>query len=1032
MRELRLVFGSSTAANAAVLAIFMGGLGVGGALLGRRADKHPNPLRMYGLLEVGITATAFFTPFLLLGVRHLYILLGGVQTLGLVGASGVRLFLSAVVLALPTILMGGTLPAAARAVESARDVGRGRLAFLYGANTLGAVAGAAAVTFFLLERLGTRETLWFACLLNGFVAFVALALASGRRESIAADDGEASIPQAPEKDDAHRITVSPRFVFVAAGSVGFVFFLMELVWYRMLASILGGSTFTFGLILAVALFGIGVGGLLYTLVGTRVQATVIGFAYTLALEGLCVAGPYALGDWVAAWAALLRSWGAMGFSGMVLGWTLITCVVVLPTSIVAGFQFPLLISVLGRGQDNVGRHTGMVYAWNTFGAVAGSLAGGFGLLPLVSAPGAWRASVYLLAILAVVTLVVTRRRGGKMRSLPGPLIIVAASLLAVILFQGPSGFWRHSGIGVGWVDISEDSANELKGRMHDARHNIRAEFEGVESSVAIANDSSLAFIVNGKIDGNSRGDATTQVMMGMVSATLHPHPTSALVIGLGTGSSAGWLAAIDSMERVDVAELEPAVLEMALLCGPVNRDALENAKVHVKIGDGRETVLTGKEEYDLIVSAPSNPYRAGIASMYTKEFYSAVAARLAEGGMFSQWVQAYDVDDGTIQTVYATLSSVFDEVTTWQTNSVDLLLVCSKGLGAIEVDRLRERIGREPYKSALLKTWRVVDVEGFLSRYVANADFAAAVSDAYTGPINTDNRMMLEYGFARTLDTTGLFSIAELWTAARARGENRPAVGEGEVDWNLVDYRRSELYTLDGALGPLGHLEGVYRKRALAQSHYVNGSFAALLTTWDGKEPRAETPIELLMISRAYADSASQSALPYIEALQSFMPVDAIALRGHLQWRRGKWAAAAASLIEAFEGARQNPWFDDSVMVRSLEIASHIATNEAPLREKLLRALAEPFSVDAVNKQRLLGALEIALEVDAEEALPYFLYFEPDVPWDKHFLELRYEAYLATGHAFAGRALKDLVEFVGNETESFDWSLSVQDSSEVK
>lgn len=159
MRELRLVFGASTLAGAAVLAIFMGGLGWGAAILGRRSDAHPHPLAFYGALESGIAVTAAVTPFLIDGVRALYIASGGSVTLGASGATLLRLVLAALVLAAPTFLMGGTLSAAARAVTAADDAGRRRVALLYAANTAGAVAGVLIAGFLMLERYGNRRTL---------------------------------------------------------------------------------------------------------------------------------------------------------------------------------------------------------------------------------------------------------------------------------------------------------------------------------------------------------------------------------------------------------------------------------------------------------------------------------------------------------------------------------------------------------------------------------------------------------------------------------------------------------------------------------------------------------------------------------------------------------------------------------------------------------------------------------------------------------------------------------------------------------
>jgi hypothetical protein len=173
LREFRLVFGGSTAASGAVLAIFMGGLGLGNALIGRRVDWSTNPLRLYAVLELLIGASVAASPFLIDAVRTCYIAMGGRSAMGLAGASVTRLLLSSVVLAVPTLAMGGTLPAAARVVTLAGDRARRSVGIVYGANTMGAVLGAAISTFVLLERLGTRGTLWVACAANLLIALVA-------------------------------------------------------------------------------------------------------------------------------------------------------------------------------------------------------------------------------------------------------------------------------------------------------------------------------------------------------------------------------------------------------------------------------------------------------------------------------------------------------------------------------------------------------------------------------------------------------------------------------------------------------------------------------------------------------------------------------------------------------------------------------------------------------------------------------------------------------------------------------------------
>ena len=179
--------------------------------------------------------------------------------------------------------------------------------------------------------------------------------------------------------------------------------------------------------------------------------------------------------------------------------------------------------------------------------------------------------------------------------------------------------------------------------MHDFLNAIRRdklwETDGREISLGISKTNGLAFIVNGKCDGNAIDDAGTQVMAGLLGALFHPHPTRAAVIGLGTGSTAGWLAAIPTMERVDVLEIEPAITKFAVQCALVNHNALATPNVHLLYGDARELLLMSKQTYDIIASEPSNPYRAGIASLFTREYYQAIASKLNSGGFFTHFLR---------------------------------------------------------------------------------------------------------------------------------------------------------------------------------------------------------------------------------------------------------------------------------------------------------------------------------------------------------------------------------------------------------
>jgi len=1016
-REFRLFFGASTTATAAVLALFTCGLGVGGLFFGRRADRYANPARLYALLELGIALSAAATPALLPVARKAYVALGGSQALGLALGTSVRVLLSALVLAVPTFLMGGTLPSAARAVQAESDVARRRVGWLYGLNTLGAVAGCVVANFFLLEALGTKETLFVTSLVNALVGLCAAWIARGAR--IAAPPPDAVRARARGED-----RLVGRFALVAAAVVGFSFFVMEIVWYRMLGPILGGTIFTFGLILAVALFGIATGGAWYAALEKRRPPSVIAFAMTATLEALCMATPYALGDRIAALALALRPPGFAAFGSLVLGWATVALVVVWPAACVAGLQFPMLIGLLGSGRRDVGSETGLAYAWNTAGAIAGSLLGGFVLLPAFGAVECWRGVVIVLAVLGTVAAFVGGRRGARL-----PLLAIPAGgaglALAMLRLPGPTAVWRHSPIGVGRIPAAAiASANAWRGWSNAERRGIEWEVDGVESTVALSDRAGLAFVVNGKVDGHIRADAPTQVMSGILGAILHPSPKRALVIGLGTGSSAGWLGAVPELERVDVVELEPSIERVARDCAVVNRGVMDNPKVHIVVGDAREVLLTSRARYDLVFSEPSNPYRAGIASLFTREYYREVSSHLEKGGLFLQWVQAYEVDSRTIRTLYATLASVFPAVETWELGANDLLLIGSSEPLEHDAAGLRATIDREPYRTALSATWRAIDLEGLLSHFAAGPTLARAIADQET-LLNTDDRTLVEFAFARTANQRGEFEAVEIFATARARGEGRPAI-HGDVDWDRVEDERITFQTSEGEDGaPAPTLKAAQRARAAAQANYLAGRWRETVSLWQSQSREPEDPTELAMIAETMAELGDEAALRYEPRLRIFRPAEAEAVRARLFARQGKLDDAMSALEAAFASYRLDPWPWPTIMRHAVELTADVATRDPALAARAYAALRQPFAGHLLEDIRLDAMLVAAGQLPLESTCVAALApLEPYVPWRLSVLSWRSRCYDATKHPLGGRASLELDEYLEKEAVPFGLGLT--------
>jgi len=1012
LREFRLIFGASTAASAAVLAIFIGGLGFGGWLLGRRADTHPRPLAFYAQLEGIVALSAAVSPILLALVRHWYVAIGGTPRLGLTGGTIVRLVLSALVLALPTLAMGGTLPAAARAITVQGDQRRRQLAMLYGCNTLGAVVGCTVATFFALELFGTRSTLWLAASVNLLVAVVARHI----------DRAMVPIEDAAAVNDAPVAAAAPvGFVLTASAVVGFAFFLMELVWYRMLGPLLGGSVFTFGLILAIALAGIGIGGLLYSLAGANRPATMSGFALTCLLEATFIAIPFALGDRLAVLTLVLTAFNTIGFWAHVGGWSVVTTIIVLPAALVAGYQFPLLVALLGRGRQGLGRQLGLTYAVNTIGAIVGSLAGGFGLLPWLSAPGAWRLVSAALVVLGLAALGLRGQRQDRRALLP-QLALVAITI-ALLTATGPTAAWRHNPIGAGRVPVGTlTTPNKWRAVLQAARHDVVWEGDGTESSVALAwGDGGYAFVVNGKADGSAIVDAATQVMLGALGPILNASAKRALVIGLGSGSTAGWLGAVPSIERVDVVEIEPLILDVARACAAVNHDVLKNPKVHVTIGDARELLLLTPERYDIIASEPSNPFRSGIASLFTREYYEAASDRLTPDGLFLQWVQAYEVDARTLHTVYATMGTVFPYIETWETTVGDLVLVGARHPIHYDAAALSARIAQEPFKTALRTSWHATSLNGLFAHYVAGDALSRAVVTPNVER-NEDDRNVIEFGFARGIGHNDRPILLEIRELARRLGVSEPVVQGARFDWSQL---RTELVAFYAATGfgseitPAG--SPIERERQTAiEDFYVRNNLAAARENWKQQTDGPRNPVELVMLAALEASAGSEDALKFINEIRGYEPAEADTLLALLRSNQGQDEATASALEAALAGMNTDPWPLAAMKNQAITLAGTFGARSPALARRMIHALHTPFAAGLSPDRRLMTSLLLSRQAGfAEHCVAPAAALEPHPPWEATSLSLRRDCYAVTHDPRLSIADRDLSTFNAAESQAF-------------
>lgn len=387
-------------------------------------------------------------------------------------------------------------------------------------------------------------------------------------------------------------------------------------------------------------------------------------------------------------------------------------------------------------------------------------------------------------------------------------------------------------------------------------------------------------------------------------------------------------------------------------------------------------------------------------------------------------MQAYEVDSETIPAIYATFCSVFPVVETWQTNETDLLFIGSQEPAPLDTEALRRRIGRPPFKDALAKVWRVTDLEGFLSHYVANHSFATQLTRDGKSTVNTDDRNLIEFSFARTVGKTTGFKVPELREAAHRRGEDRPLLSAGsEVNWGRVD---DQNLAMDIHLGsprpaPYSFLDETQRRRLAANSADLSGGVREALDLWRQQPRAAESLTELAVMADMLAWSGDPSALYYIQKIGEWNPGEAAMLLGFLRARQGEYAEAVTMLESAYVSCRAEPWVMALIFKNSFSIAGFLASQDATgeFGTRLYRALEKPFSVHAFDAERRNTLVTIAL-VDKAGFSDYsrnaLASFEPDVPWNREFLQLRRDCYQALSDPRAAKANRELAQFLEAES----------------
>ncbi|MFY9528809.1 MAG: fused MFS/spermidine synthase [Candidatus Acidiferrales bacterium] len=751
-KALGIVFGSTVYAVTTVLAVFMGGLALGSDWLGRWSETWVDPIAQYGRIELGIAALGGLSLLGLAAVRILYLRVFPAIEDWMLARAALRFSASAAVLFPAAFLMGGTFPVL---VGGLRD-GTGRIATrvsrLYWVNTLGAVTGAVVAGFFLLPGLGLKRTVLTAVLLNALAGVIAVRLGREHPEETVSDAGRAkrSQPLAPRE-----------FLLAAFAVVGATAMAYEVSWTRLLSTMFGSSTYAFTVMLATFLAGIALGSVAFEFWARRGHGATLGsFAATQTLTAAAaLVFLVSLPRFPEVISGVLRSTHP-SFHGLILAQCFTSAFAMIPAAFVFGFNFPLVTAlVAGSREAALGESAavGRAYAANTFGAIAGAMMAGFWLLPQI---GAFRLAALTAAVNLVLAVVLSFRSNKRLALALAINFALAAGMVFVVV----SGAFYDRALATFGAELYSFMHTKAL-TIAEMANTLDVPFaaDGPNSTVAVLRaENYLALRIDGKVDASNL-DTRTQLLLGHLGPFFHGRPRRALVIGFGSGMTLAAMARYPEFERLECVEIEPAVVRAAPYFESLNQGVLRDARVHIIVDDARNYLTTTRERYDVISSEPSNPWVAGVAALYTEEFYRTAAARLHPGGLFIQWLHAYSMYPEDLKMIFSTFASQFPRTSLWRAQTSDFLLLGQIDSSPLTLDRLRD-LWTRPELQSDFRELGLRHPEGLLAYH--RLDDADLRRLAQGGLRNTDDRTRLEYDAPRGLYAEDIIdkNLAWVWS----------------------------------------------------------------------------------------------------------------------------------------------------------------------------------------------------------------------------------------------------------------------------
>ena len=729
VRLLGFVFGVSELAMATVLASFMGGLALGSWLVGTRSAAIRDRRRAYAWLEIAIGCAALLLPLLFAALEPVYAALWRRFHLSFAAFSVIRFVLAGSVLLLPTILMGATLPVLAD--HMARLEGR-RVSpeALYTLNLVGAVLGVVLAGFFLMPSIGVWGTIFAGALLNIGVGVAVLAM-------------PATIERAPAAAAAAAPAAAPRLLVLAAFLSGTLSLATQVAWTRVLTLVVGSTTYAFTTVLVVYLLALGLGGAWAARRGARGTAvrTDLAVAHFASALGI-VAALWAVNRLPFWYLRLYAYWPpAADFGGVARGLALAAAVLLVPV-VAAGTVLPLtLVGAVPRDGAQTGAAVGRLYATNTIGAILGALLSGFFLIPVL---GTRTTLLGVAAIATAVGLAFVASRP-RPRWLP-PVGAVAAALVVAGIARAPAWNYQdlHTGVAEPLSGLSGTQLSQIT-RLADPRERVLFQREGATASVLVREDPRKIrkLVINSRTNASdSASDMSTQVLLAQLPLLFAPRTDRVFVVGWGSGVSIG-SAARTAIGQVTAVELEPAVVEASAFFKHVNLDPLANPRVRLYEDDARHILVASDERYDVVLNEPSHPWVAGVANLFTRDYYELVARRLEPDGILGTWIQSYQIAPETYRSLLATLQSVFPEILLFHSpGTSDTILLAARRPFVVDLPELERRFAAGETRAEFARVG-VKSPAQLLGSLYLGSDAARGWSAG--ARLNTDDNMYVEF-----------------------------------------------------------------------------------------------------------------------------------------------------------------------------------------------------------------------------------------------------------------------------------------------